>query len=167
MIWGTDFIIILVTLQIFWVQAQVQGQVRRRVRGRRGSGREEPGEHPRAAEEPGAAQVLPFLLLLLAGQVQVTTRGVRAARTGGSRPGFRNRGIRGLCADRVGCLMFLSTSTRADISYAVKELSRHLVHPTDVHMSAADRCLGNSRPRAHSARSSIADIATCCSVCPI
>ena len=32
----------------------------------------------------------------------LTHRKFRAARTGGSRPGFRNRGIRGLGADRRG-----------------------------------------------------------------
>jgi hypothetical protein len=39
----------------------------------------------------------------------------------------------------VGSLMFLSVSTRPDISYAVKELSRFLEKPTEVHLAAAHR----------------------------
>ena len=39
----------------------------------------------------------------------------------------------------VGSLMFLATSTRVDIAYAVKELSRHLVHPAEEHVRAAGR----------------------------
>ena len=78
------------------------------------------------------------------GMADCTTRETPMAKTGWSLPRMQ-----GPCQDhalqteyrqKVGSLMFLSTSTRADISYTVKELSRHLVHPTDVHMRAADRC---------------------------
>ena len=41
----------------------------------------------------------------------------------------------------VGCMMFLAVTTRPDICYAVKELSRHLVHPDQRHVKAAQRVL--------------------------
>jgi hypothetical protein len=40
---------------------------------------------------------------------------------------------------KVGALMYLACSTMPGISYAVKELSRHLQHPTTEHMQACDR----------------------------
>ena len=79
------------------------------------------------------------------GMSNCTTRDTPMAKSGWTLPRMQ-----GPCQDhalqteyrqKVGSLMFLSTSTRADISFCVKELSRHLVHPTEVHMRAADRCL--------------------------
>ena len=41
----------------------------------------------------------------------------------------------------VGSLMFLAVSTRPDICYSVKELSRHLTHPVQTHIQAAKRVM--------------------------
>ena len=41
----------------------------------------------------------------------------------------------------IGSLMFLSVSSRPDVSFAVKELSRHLNHPGEAHVQAALRVL--------------------------
>ena len=48
--------------------------------------------------------------------------------------------LQSLYRSMVGSLMFLSTSSRPDISFCVKELSRHLVHPSELHVQAAGRC---------------------------
>jgi hypothetical protein len=53
----------------------------------------------------------------------------------------KNPDLQTLYRQKVGCMMFLAVSTRPDISYAVKELSRHLVHPAETHMQAAKRVL--------------------------
>jgi hypothetical protein len=49
----------------------------------------------------------------------------------------------------VGSLMFLAVSTRPDICYAVKELSRHLLHPSTEHMEAAGRVMRYLRGSIH------------------
>lgn len=41
----------------------------------------------------------------------------------------------------VGCLMYLVTSTRPDLMYAVGQLSRYVDHPTEKHVGAAKRVL--------------------------
>ena len=60
------------------------------------------------------------------------------------------RVVQGACKDKhmhssyrskVGALMYLATTTMPQIAYVVKELSRHLQHPTPQHMQACDRVL--------------------------
>ena len=46
-----------------------------------------------------------------------------------------------LYRSKVGSMMYLQTSTRPDIAFAVKELSRYLSNPSQAHMAAADRVL--------------------------
>ncbi|POM65144.1 Integrase catalytic core protein, partial [Phytophthora palmivora] len=41
----------------------------------------------------------------------------------------------------VGCLMYLVTSTRPDLMYAVGQLSRYVDHPTEKHVGSAKRVL--------------------------
>ncbi|POM80958.1 Integrase catalytic core protein [Phytophthora palmivora] len=41
----------------------------------------------------------------------------------------------------VGCLMYLVTSTRPDLMYAVGQLSRYVNHPTEKHVDSAKRVL--------------------------
>jgi hypothetical protein len=46
-----------------------------------------------------------------------------------------------LYRSKVGSCMYIQTSTRPDIAFAVKELSRYLSNPSWLHMRAADRLL--------------------------
>jgi len=46
---------------------------------------------------------------------------------------------------KVGALLYLASSTLPTISYVVKELSRHLQHPTAQHMQACNRVFGYLR----------------------
>ena len=60
-----------------------------------------------------------------------------------------DKDLQTLYRQMVGSLMFLSVSTRPDISYAVKELSRHLVHLSTEHMQAAGRVVRYLRGTLH------------------
>ena len=49
----------------------------------------------------------------------------------------------------VGSLMFLSVTSRPDISFATKELSRHLMNPGEAHVQAALRVLRYLKGTSH------------------
>ena len=51
----------------------------------------------------------------------------------------KDKALHSMYRSKIGALMYLACTTMPQISYVVKELSRHLQHPTPLHMQAYDR----------------------------